>query len=164
MGEFSGSIPTILGGYTPLGDDWDSITDLLTALTAAPTVYVPTWTASAGSPSVGNGTLTGAYRRIGKHVDFVINLVGGSSSNYGTAGAYWAFGLPALGNVAYYYAWPCRLLDAGTAEYTAIGATNVGSATVELFKTSASGRVTNNGLFTFGTGDMMWINGSYALA
>ena len=45
--------------------------------------YTPTWGAST-APSLGNGTLTGTYMRIGKTVHFFINLTTGSTTTYGS--------------------------------------------------------------------------------
>lgn len=54
--------------------------------------YTPTWTASTTNPSLGNGTLTGRYLKIGKlvHVEFFWSP--GSTSTFGS-GAY-SFALP----------------------------------------------------------------------
>jgi hypothetical protein len=55
--------------------------------------YTPTWTAGAGSPSLGTGTLSGSYRLIGSTLDCSIQLVwGGTTSAAGTTG--WFFTLP----------------------------------------------------------------------
>lgn len=60
----------------------------LDALEATPawTSYTPTWTATA-NPAIGNGSLTGAYRQIGKKVTFRIRMLAGSTTTFGT-GAY----------------------------------------------------------------------------
>lgn len=54
--------------------------------------YAPGWAATISNPSLGNGTLTGRYRRLGTSLELSIRLVIGSTTTLG-AGA-WAFGLP----------------------------------------------------------------------
>lgn len=55
--------------------------------------YTVTWTATTTNPSIGNGSLTGAYMQIGSWVRFRISLVFGTTTNAGSGT--WAFGLPA---------------------------------------------------------------------
>jgi hypothetical protein len=56
--------------------------------------YAPTWTTSGGSnPTIGNGTLLGYYMKIGRLVVTRINIIGGSTTNWGT-GASYRLGLP----------------------------------------------------------------------
>lgn len=57
-------------------------------ITGAMDPYVVSWTASGTAPSIGvGGTLNGFYMLVGKMCDFVIVLVGGAATNWGT-GAY----------------------------------------------------------------------------
>ncbi|MFD5384233.1 hypothetical protein ACFWMG_04550 [Streptomyces sp. NPDC127074] len=65
------------------------------ALVTAPGAWVtftPTWTATTVNPSVGNGTLIGAYSLFGRTCDVHIDLTMGSSTNYGSGN--WQFALP----------------------------------------------------------------------
>lgn len=63
------------------------------------TPYTPTWTAlTSGTTVVGNGSLGGRYRLVGKTCDFYFTLKIGSTS-YGAFGV-WAFGHPP-GCIAY---------------------------------------------------------------
>jgi len=167
MGAYSGTVPTFLAGELPDADKFIEISNFMTAATAAWTSYTPTWTASAGTPAVGNGSLTGAYRRIGKTVDFRMLLTAGSTTTYGTAGAYWAFGMPALGNCNGLYVFAVRLLDNGFKEYMAVGAASNGGA-FDMYQAGAGGtgygRLLNNSPFTFGNTDQLWANGTYELA
>lgn len=52
--------------------------------------YTPSWL--GGSPSIGNGTLTGKWRRVGDSVELSIAMVSGTTTTYG--GGNWAFSLP----------------------------------------------------------------------
>lgn len=163
MGDFTGTIPTILGGDVPLGDDWTNILGALTALTAAWTAYTPTWTASAGTPAIGNGTLTGEYRRLGKTVDCHVTLTAGSTTTYGTGGAFWMFSIP-VGTASGRWNGSGLAIDTGVLEYPVI--TDIGyggspaSTTITMFK-PGSGRFSNTSPFTFGTGDVLNLNITY---
>ena len=53
--------------------------------------YTVTW--AGGSPSIGNGSLTGQYRVTGPNIEIRIALVGGSTTNWGGATA-WTFSVP----------------------------------------------------------------------
>lgn len=48
------------------------------------TLYTPVLTTSGTAPSLGNGTLTGAYMQAGKYTAFRIKLVVGSTTTLGT--------------------------------------------------------------------------------
>jgi hypothetical protein len=48
------------------------------------TAYTPTWTSSGTAPAIGNGTLQGAYLRVGKLVYVHIYWKAGSTTTYGT--------------------------------------------------------------------------------
>lgn len=54
--------------------------------------YTPAWTASGTNPTLGSGSITGRYMRIGKTVHVSITIAGGSGTTPGT-GTY-LFGLP----------------------------------------------------------------------
>jgi hypothetical protein len=71
------------------------IRDQFASFFGAWTDYTPTWVAeTGGTPAVNNGTLTGRYLKVGRTVDFLIKLVVGSTTTFGSANANWAFGLP----------------------------------------------------------------------
>jgi hypothetical protein len=164
MGVYTGTVPTFLAGELPDADKLTEVSNFMTAMTAAWTTYTPTWTASAGVPAIGNGSLTGRYRRIGKTVDFEVALLAGTTTTYGTAGAFWSFGLPPVGNTAATYAFPMRMFDTGVLEYVGIASVAAGGSTVDLYK-SPTGRFLNNSFATaFGNTDTLWFNGTYELA
>ena len=164
MGSYTGTVPTFLAGELPDSDKFDEITDFMTADTSAWTAYTPTWTVSAGSVSIGNGTIAGRYRLIGKTVDFSFNWTAGSTTTYGTGGAFWTFGLPPVGNAVTKYAFACRFFNTAVLEYGAIAAvTGAGIATFDLYK-PVSGRATNTDPFTFGDTDQIYTNGTYEIS
>jgi len=51
------------------------------------TTYTPTWTAATTNPSLGNGSITGRYMKVGRTVTVSIMLTIGSTTTLGT-GAY----------------------------------------------------------------------------
>lgn len=57
------------------------------------TTYTPAWTGSSGNPAIGNGTLQGAFKAIGKTLHLRIDVAMGSTTTFGTG--HWEFGLPA---------------------------------------------------------------------
>jgi len=52
--------------------------------------YTPTWTASSVNPTLGNGTLTGAYNKVGKMITARIFLQYGSTTSSGTGAFRWS--------------------------------------------------------------------------
>lgn len=54
--------------------------------------YTPTWDAYTTPPAIGNGTITGAYRRLGTALEVRVTLTIGSTTNLGAGG--WVFYLP----------------------------------------------------------------------
>lgn len=68
-------------------DQWN---DVLAAWTS----YTPTWTAATTNPAIGNGTITGRYKQIGKLCTASFQLSAGSTTTFG-AGAY-TIGLPVI--------------------------------------------------------------------
>ncbi|TQS29123.1 hypothetical protein [Microbispora sp. KK1-11] len=70
------------------------ITNRWTDLYAGWTSYTPTWTGSTSNPSLGNGTITAAYKRAdtAKTASIRIRLAAGSTTTYGSG--QWSFSLP----------------------------------------------------------------------
>lgn len=83
----AGEVVTASIGNTHWRDNFKAIGDAWTA-------YTPTWKSGAGGTDIliGNGTLSGVKREVGKTGDFQILLVRGSTTQLGTTG--YAFGLP----------------------------------------------------------------------
>lgn len=69
-----------------------SVTDTQTILEGVWTTYVPTWSAFSVAPAIGNGTLAGAYIRMGKLMICRVSMVAGTTTTFGTG--FWYFGLP----------------------------------------------------------------------
>lgn len=68
----------------------------LSAFGGAWTAYTPAWTSTSTLPALGNGTITGAYVRIGKTVHYRIRLVAGTTSTYGAGNYLFSLPVPAL--------------------------------------------------------------------
>ncbi len=146
------------------GDTGESASDL-TAWTA----YTPTITADQGGFSLGNGTLSGRYKQIGKTVFFNLKFVFGSTTSAG--GGHWNFSLPVTAYNSN-FTFSAAILDNGSAWYGGLGNGNyTGSTTsfaVIIPGTSASvttwATVGNGGPFTWGNEDNITISGSYEAA
>ncbi|MEU2143627.1 hypothetical protein ABZ741_04850 [Streptomyces globisporus] len=68
------------------------IRDQFNSMFDAWTSYTPTWTSSGTNPSLGNGSITGRYMKVGRTCTASILLTTGSTTTYGS-GTY-LFGLP----------------------------------------------------------------------
>lgn len=137
--------------------------------------YTPAFTASAGTPAIGDGTLTGYYRRVGDHLEGTIKIVGGASTTWGTAGATLRFGLPSGLTIDETKLQPSsngNLTIVGQAEFLNSGVAGFYGGTV--YQTGASNYLTlqyydddasglavvdllhNNNLLTFGASDSIY--------
>jgi hypothetical protein len=75
------------------GVKWAARDTLTTLSDTAWTAYTPTWSSAANpQPAIGNGTLTGAWKKIGRTVHFRIAATFGGTTTYGTS--VWQFTLP----------------------------------------------------------------------
>jgi len=136
--------------------------DILNAWTA----YTPTITADTGGFSLGNGTVSGRYKQLGKTVHFYAKFVFGSTTSPG--GGHWTFSLPVQAQSSN-FTFSAAILDDGNAWYGGIGNGNyTGSTTsfaVIIPGTNASvttwAVVGNGGPFIWTSGDNITISGSY---
>jgi hypothetical protein len=112
MGVYTGTVPTFLAGELPDADKFIEITNYMTASTSAWTTYTVTWSGGAGV-SLGNGTLVGKYRQLGKTVQVKIKLVAGSTTTFGST--VWSFSLPVTALSTSVEVGSLYMLDSGTA-------------------------------------------------
>lgn len=131
--------PQSTSSYVPSTDMQNAATDLdglitadrvrLSALETRPawTSYTPVWSSSGTQPTLGNGSLTGAYNQQGSMITVRIHLTLGSTSTVGT-GAY-RFTLPAGG----------QLNSLLTALFKDTSLSTRASGSVELVSTGATG-------------------------
>lgn len=110
-----GILPSATAPATPYtGQYYDNGTDLLRwngsswdtyqKVPGAWTSYTPTWTASS-NPTIGNGTLSGRYVKLGRMVTVEINVIAGSTTTFGSGSYNWnlpfasaSSGVTAVGN------------------------------------------------------------------
>jgi hypothetical protein len=140
----------------------DSVEDALAGL-GQWEEYTPTWTASTSNPTLGNGTLTGRFMRIGNLIHFRISLTFGSTTTVGS-GLY-AFTLPAeaanFGHVT---------VGTGTAYDTsantrAFAMTRTPTATTaDLWRASTEASFTHAAPFAWANGDVLTLHGTYEAA
>jgi hypothetical protein len=85
---------TFIAGQVMTAANWNlEVRDAITGIQAVWTTYTPVWTAPGANPTLGNGTITGRYLRMGKTLvacEIIVTI--GSTTNPGT-GAY-AWSLP----------------------------------------------------------------------
>lgn len=167
MGDYSGTVPSILPSDVPSGDDWTAIQNYLTALSSAWTS--PAWSPTYTNLTISNGTVVAWYRRVGKTVDYYWQFVLGSSSAVGTVPK---LTLPVAPHASYSTggnaAFPghVHLLDTGLADRQGIVKIDTGS-TIQLAywnATPANANITATAPWTWGTGDMITIWGTYQAA
>ncbi|WP_425832553.1 hypothetical protein [Streptomyces fractus] len=147
-------------------DQWNSILGAWSS-------YTPTWLAEGGAaPTLGNGSITGRYLKVGRTVDWVVQLTWGSTTAAGGGGGAenWMLGLPAAPAAGFSQ----RIItvdafDASTSlHYSASAIYNTGSGGV--FKTMVSNRADNTGIwdsqlpFVWAAGDILYASGRYEAA
>lgn len=119
--------------------------------------YTPTWSASGTAPSLGNGTLTGTYARIGQCVSFTIKLTFGSTTTAGTGT--WSFSVP----IASSQDGTCGsvfMFDFGVNSYSGMARISAGSVTA-WSSASPAAQVGATAPFSFGNQDGIEISGTY---
>lgn len=115
-GVWGGMSVTSTGGITFPG------TDVTLAETALWTAYTPEWSNSAGAIlGIGNGSITGRYRKIGRTVHLKVLMTLGSSSGQGASGNYFRWKLPVAAE------WPMTgsglIVKASNAQYPCVAFT-----------------------------------------
>ena len=87
--------------------------------------FTPVWTASTTNPTIGNGTLSGKYRRIGDSIEVSIGLSIGTTTSLGSGA--WTFAHPSLVPDLTKIEQASTLRIVGVAEGNSGGATQIGS-------------------------------------
>ena len=119
------------------------------------------WTATTTNPTLGNGTWEAAYTQVGKTVRFRITLTMGSTTTFGS-GVY-TFALPVAAKAGQAIG-ATRLFD------TSGSSNQDGSAYIEPSALSlcrvvhSTGSVLNSSPWTWATGDVIMIQGTYEAA
>jgi hypothetical protein len=131
------------------------------------TAYTPQWTAASVNPAIGNGTLEGWYKVIGKTCFVRGNIVMGSTTTFGTGE--WYISMPFTASHADAILMTANLLDNGSAWYNA---TLNGARAGFNFKTAIQYQSTggtavdvrSNQPFTWASTDRFIWNGSFEIA
>lgn len=93
------------------------------------TTFTPTWTGSSSNPAIGDGTLLGYYRQIGKTVHCTVILKAGSTTTYGSGTFRFAAPVAARNVSNLIWVGSCWLLDSGTINQT--GVVFIGSSDID---------------------------------
>jgi hypothetical protein len=125
--------------------------------------YTPTWTASTTNPAIGNGSLTGAYRRIGQQVDFYADLSIGSTTTTGTG--IWRISLPVVAvNAQWNFSYDVWILDSGVKwwiGYVGEGVSSGFTDKFEIWNPTFTTQVSSTHPMVWGANDGARITGSY---
>lgn len=167
MGSYTGTVPSMLAGEYLDADKLVEVTNFMTALTSAWTSAAPTWTASAGVPAVGNGTLTGAYRLMGKTVDFRILLTAGTTTTFGTAGALFFWTIPGGGTSTSVFLGTGWFYDSSAGSNYPLGwKIDAAATTIRTWRLDASpaAELLNNAPVVMATSDTISMSGTIEIA
>jgi hypothetical protein len=162
FGESSGPVLTLVelaGAKGDTGPSGPSASDA-----AAWTTYNPSWTASVTNPVIGNGTITGRYKQIGKTVFVVVKISMGTSTTYGSG--IWRISLPVNAFATYSAILPTTFLDDGINWFQGTSYTEYGGSTSYVTPvldrgTTGSAAVDFATPFTWGASDALTFSGSY---
>jgi hypothetical protein len=129
--------------------------------------YTPVWTAASVNPAIGNGTMTGQYKVIGKTCFVRGNIVMGSTTTFGTGE--WYVSMPFTASNADAILMTANLLDQGSAWYNAVlNGARAGFNYKTAIQYQAVGGTANDvnatQPFTWATSDRFIWNGSYEIA
>jgi hypothetical protein len=126
--------------------------------------YSISWTASTSNPGIGNGTLAGRYKQVGKTVFVNIQLVIGSSTTLGTG--YWQFSLPVTAQSTNAVILNGIFSQPGTQFLQGSAITSYDNNTgyvVPLLNNGASGSttITSSSPFSWATSNILTLSGMY---
>lgn len=122
-------------------------------------IYTPIWSCVTTAPALGNGTLTGRWRRPSGSdlIDVEIRFVGGSTSTYGSGD--WKFSLPVAAASSVVGAGAATLLNSGVLAYCATVSTFLTLTDVNI--SSPTGGVASGVPFAWGTADELRLSYRY---
>lgn len=125
-----------------LDSEVESLNDAIEG-SGAWTSYTPAWTGAGSNPSLGDGTIQAAYKRIGSTVHFRIWVTCGSTTTYGSSA--WSFALPTSSKASSTHLVQALLIDSGTTYYPSYGIVSAGASTLALMVSTASGSYVSGG-------------------
>jgi hypothetical protein len=129
--------------------------------------YTPTWTASTTNPSIGDGTITGRYKQIGKTTFVHIKLSIGSTTTFGSGS--WRFSLPVNAYSGDSAVLPTIFLDNGTGYFQGLSFTSYDNDATYVVPIADNGSsigqpASDTVPFTWAENDTITISGSYESA
>jgi hypothetical protein len=166
--QFNGGAVTFTGAAVTLPSNSTVPTaSYVTPYEGAWISYTPSWTAASVNPLIGNGSLQGWYKLVGKTCFVRGNIVMGSTTTFGTGE--WYVSMPFTASHADAILMTANLLDNGTAWYNA---TLNGARAGFNYKTAiqyqvvggTADSITPTAPFTWTNSDRFLWNGSYEIA
>ena len=166
----------IFGWPIPTGTDpadvpyWMSqgLTAVENSLGSAWTAYTPTWGASTTNPTIGNGSIAGAYRQLGKTIMFRAQVSFGTTTTFGAGGHTLTAPVTQIAGVRTMQAGV--LVNAGT-EYAIWGQMigNTSNMSIRYVNTGTTSALTPFGAanpvaLTAASPNGFWISGTYEAA
>jgi hypothetical protein len=129
--------------------------------------YTPTWTAAGGTPTIGNGTLTGKYTVINNWcVGSVLMVLGSTSSISGTSEWRWSLPVTQTNTPQFQALGSALAIDYGTAGYRGTVWYSLGQNAMAVYASDVAGTVGATIPFTWtpASGDYLTISFSYEVA
>jgi len=163
----SGDVATAAAWNVITNDIIDHESRIVTSESAW-TTYTPTWTAASGTPSIGNGTLTGKYMKVGKTVFFTMYFLYGSTSS--ATGLVWQFTLPVAAqggstNIEKVNSFSAIIYDANTGNpYTCTAWQPIDAAKFRVTQNSNNASIGSGVPAAWAASWYMVVNGTYQAA
>ena len=129
--------------------------------------YTPSWTATGGTPTIGNGTLTGKYTVINNWcVGSVLMVLGSTSSISGTSEWRWSLPVTQTNTPQFQALGSALAIDYGTAGYRGTVWYSLGQNAMAVYASDVAGTVGATIPFTWtpASGDYLTISFSYEVA
>lgn len=156
------STAPFLAGHTPTSAELVThITNNFKAIGDPWTAYTPVWGSSGTAPSLGNGTITGAYRSVGNTADFRILLTAGSTTTYGTG--FYTFTFPVAAILANQPGGSGFITRSGPL-YWGLIPVGFGTTSFRMIGSGASALFTATSPATLTTGDQVCVGGTIETA
>lgn len=134
---------------------------------AAWTAFTPAWTGSTTNPAIGNGTIVGRYRKVGKTVHFRVIITAGSTTTFGSGN--YAIGLPFGSHATGLQVIEAGEFNVGGAAYPMRGRVLAGTSSALLYTPATTAgnsdrTVTPTVPAAFASGSFMVLQGTYEAA
>ena len=166
LGGFGTTAPTASYVLNAVSASYARTSSMVPSYEGSWTAYTPVWTAASSNPVIGNGTIEGYYKVVGKTCFVRGNIAMGSSTTFGSGE--WYVSMPFTASHADGILMTATLLDNSTAWYNAIvnGARagfNYKSAIQYQVVGGTADSITPTTPFTWTTSDRFIWNGSYEI-